>query len=140
MSPTLDFVCWQGPANCRNSSGRTAADITGCRSAEERLQNNLKEIDRLLRLMATRTASSEIAPIDAERRRWPCQGRSKDWGGSSYSDNSVINVFPSSEFAPARAWPSSLPCDTRRRVQAGLPLGQAGPCIFGKKLLSSRYN
>ena len=33
------------------------------------------------------------APIDAERRRWPCQGRSEDWGGSSYSENSVINVF-----------------------------------------------
>ena len=33
------------------------------------------------------------APIDAERRRWPCQGRSEDWGGSSFSENSVINMF-----------------------------------------------
>ena len=32
------------------------------------------------------------APIDAERRRWPCQGRSEDWGGSRYSENSVINM------------------------------------------------
>ena len=33
------------------------------------------------------------APIDAERRRWPCQGRSEDWGGSSFSEQSVINMF-----------------------------------------------
>ena len=33
------------------------------------------------------------APIDAERRRWPWQGRSEDWGGSSFCENSVINVF-----------------------------------------------
>ena len=33
------------------------------------------------------------APIDAERRRWPCQGRSQDWGEPSLSENSVINVF-----------------------------------------------
>ena len=33
------------------------------------------------------------ASIDADRRRWPCQGRSEDWGGSSYSENSVINDF-----------------------------------------------
>ena len=33
------------------------------------------------------------APIDAERRRWPCQGRGEDWGGSSFSENSFINDF-----------------------------------------------
>ena len=33
------------------------------------------------------------APIDAERRRWPSQLWSEDWGGSSFSENSVINVF-----------------------------------------------